>query len=163
AEADWQFGQPDAMLRCVFRLANHSRLVSHILKATAERKLRLFYCACFRLHAPAGRGHDLADVIERYADGAAPRRDLGRARQQAAVLDATERAARWAGNGAAAERPSGLNLLVTAAYIHRALRRGWAPTAHPVGDSVQAAVLRDLFGDPFRLVEFEPAWRTGDV
>ena len=38
-------------------------------------------------------------------------------------------------------------------------RRGWLPP-DPAELAVQAALLRDIFGNPFRPVAFSPAWRT---
>jgi hypothetical protein len=38
-----------------------------------------------------------------------------------------------------------------------------AMAAEAAEETVQAALLRDIFGNPFRLVAFDPEWRTSDV
>ena len=43
----------------------------------------------------------------------------------------------------------------------RALRTAWGNRTPPV--PAQADILREVFGNPFRSITFDPAWRTSDV
>src|SRR5262249_24704632 len=78
-ERAWQRGNPGAMLGCLVRLATDRRVAFHLSHRQVERKLRLFYCACCRFRWDARPGDPVrraVEVIERYARGAASRREL---------------------------------------------------------------------------------------
>ncbi|MCI0460485.1 MAG: hypothetical protein L0Z62_26320 [Gemmataceae bacterium] len=133
---------------------------------TSDRKLCLFVCECYR---PVRGRLDKADrtllnVLERYADSHAcldeladawggsqlaldpqtgePRRyPWSRSCHHALALESVDRAARLHSRDAAAQ-PWDKDL-------HRARRR-------------QCALLRELFGDPFRPVVVEASWLTSN-
>jgi len=115
------------------------------------RKLRLFGAACTRRAwgRVAAPGRAAAEVAERFADGLAT----------AAELRAARLACKYAGVGAAwyaaASRPE-----VAARNAALSALAGCDPAAERVA---QAALLRDLIGNPFRPVPFDSAWRTADV
>jgi hypothetical protein len=127
-----------------------------------DRKLRLFGCACSRLVAdllPETSFHTAIDVAERYADGQASEKE------------------RWAANkesGAAMER---IEKSGSAIPVNRAMGCAWSCTRgagtaarYPLWvltDEADLArevqLLRDIIGNPFRPVAFDPCWRTADV
>jgi hypothetical protein len=145
-------------------------------KASA-RKLRLFACACVRRVwpvLPQGLAHEVVRLSEDYADGKATSRDLGRVRKPARkpVL-----------------HPSNFISLSLAPLLRRDFSsrdasetaeavvrfvgwecRGGRPVEYVIHEDVeqaekkdQATLLRDLFGNPFRPVTLDPAWRTPKV
>jgi hypothetical protein len=131
----------------------------------SERKARLFAVACCRriwhlLGERPARG--AVEVAERYADGAASPEEL-----EAAALPLrwhpgtslnksaknTDAAALWAAWGAWfgwSDLPDAVNRSV--GYAARARGTGGGQRA------AQAALLRDLWGNPFRPVALDPAW-----
>jgi len=145
-----------------------------MLKATKSRlkhrKLRLFAVACSRriqgsLLDPRSRA--AIDVAERFADGEAHETELITARQGAAaahkeVFDAKgKRVAclEWAAEYTAAPF----------AY-HAAENVSWmSATAGEVGQvtsanyATQAAIVRDVFGNPFHPFALDPQWLTPAV
>jgi hypothetical protein len=117
------------------------------------RKRRLFACACCRLVwslLPSDAWRAAVEVAERYADGAASRAE------RAAVV-------------AAAEGERGAPLAAMAAahacYADASLgnARGAAVYAAELDVTIppqEAALVRCVFGNPFRPVALDPAWRT---
>jgi CheY-like chemotaxis protein len=112
------------------------------------RKLRLFACACLRrvwdrIDDPLLR--QVVEVNERYADGLASRKDFLRA--HAAPGQAWD--------------PWGWRAAEDAAYHAADLMARFWLGPHPAGARrEQAALLRDIFGNPFRPVTVNPAWLT---
>ena len=166
-EAEWQSGDPGTMLRCLVRLATDRGIVFHMPRLAVQRKLRLFYCACCRLRwdvLPAA-GREAVEVVERYADGLATAKHLRAARRSAeAVVRATRPV--WAAGGFAPgawDATTTAHLVVNAAEVHARLRAGSVPGGGPAGAADQAALLRELFADPFRPVEIADRWLTGTV
>jgi hypothetical protein len=126
-EAEWLLSNdPEAML-------------DHLGRRVSRRKLRLFGCACYR-HVPRlvmdETVRTAVEVSERYADKLASKQELAHALSLAF-------SSMWASGGPMAyPTPRGV----------RSARR---LTARAAGDGeserrYQAAVLRDLFGNPFR-------------
>jgi hypothetical protein len=146
-EAEWlALTAPEPMLKFLRRRAS-------------DRKLRLFACACCRLvwDRLTGRGSRRAvEVAERYADGEAKAGRLSAA--CSAIRGAEVRGAEGTIRFAVvylAQRDAG--------YMIRNVlgepRRDWGDNA----PASQAALLRDLLGNPFRPVSLRPAWLTRDV
>jgi catechol 2,3-dioxygenase-like lactoylglutathione lyase family enzyme len=122
-----------------------------MLRRADARKLRLFAAACSRRMWDAidDFGRAAIQVAEAFADGTAGENELRAARL--ACKSAGESAAWYAAasNPAVAARNAALS----------------AQSANP-GDAervAQAALLRDIFGNPFRPVVVEERWRTPAV
>lgn len=130
---------------------------------TTDRELRLFGCACCRrvwglLAEECFR--DAVEVAERFADGLADKKDLATARKV---------------SGAALER-NGLAGVSGPAYC--ALGSAWSATRMPAWTAAiyplwaftggteraaQAALLHEVFGNPYRPVAINADWLTPDV
>ena len=104
----------------------------------ADRKLRLFACACWRSWPPIREypsALEVLDLVERYADGLIPRpAHVPKPRNSIDAMVLTTRS----DNAYSA---------ACKVYYDLAYREnGW--------------IVRDIFGNPFRPVAFDPAWRT---
>jgi hypothetical protein len=146
-----------------------------VLRARAgSRKLGLFACGCVRLvwHLLRDpRSRQAVETAERYAVGLATRGQLRAAKAKASRAVGSSwgpRAAREAAWAAAScvgwgDGEGNVSVHAAAAAVYDVLRPGMAVTAAQVAADQrcsQAALLRDLFGNPFRPVAFDPAWRT---
>lgn len=126
------------------------KLAEFMRTRTSDRKKRLLMCACCRqewrrLRESARRA---VEVAERFADGLADEAEL------AAACRAAE-----AARGAL--RASVTQTRQLAAEACRA-RVEIAP-AYPAREGRIIPLMRDVFGNPFRPVVFEPSWRTSAV
>jgi hypothetical protein len=133
-----------------------------------RRKLRLFGCACCReawpLFADEPECAELVQAAERFADGRESQHRL-------AHLDAALPALQSDGLGfhvfavLGARLVASLNVVRATVEVAQLIAQG---TRHIVSRSgvpelsvaQQAAILRDIFGNPFRPVTFSPEWRT---
>jgi hypothetical protein len=152
-EEKWASQEPFTMLNTLCKLATDRRIVYHLSGKALERKFRLFCCACCRLllvKRPDEQCRAAVETIERYADGMGNRRELQAARRVA------ERA--WETAGRSWGHPA--ELAVLAADVQKHLPRGIVPHGSPVEDVCQVALLHDLFGNPFRPVSSDFAWRS---
>ncbi|MDY3552372.1 hypothetical protein R5W24_001454 [Gemmata sp. JC717] len=146
----------------------------------SDRKLRLFAIACVRpfwdlLLAPQARG--AIEVTERFADGL--------------ETEATAQFASQASWGSASRLASRRRVHTSAAHAagyaatpnvaHPRVRSGLWDSALAVhsdlvieaggswfrgrenGERHLLAFVREVFGNPFRPIDFDPAWRTPDV
>jgi hypothetical protein len=138
-----------------------------------ERKLRLFAVACCRHLLRKVRvtphAEEAVNLAERYADGGASAAELQTARW------VTYSTAEHACYNAA--EPDGGVVMADAAACNAA----WAATEHgasppdnnglspvfnarlAVEQSLQCDIVRDIFGNPFCPVAFDPSWRTSTV
>lgn len=160
AERDWlAASDPVAMLY-------------HVRYRATDRKLRLFACACCRrvwhlLEDP--RSRQAVEAAERCAEGLVPAAER-------AVLREVEWAAQWA----VAERASAFLAVRKAAGAARSAAAGAAAGTRMFAEEVEqvlrdtitaegparreaaradrAALLLDLFGNPFRPAAVDPAW-----
>lgn len=146
------------------------RLVQAVRPIASERRLRLFLCAsCRRLWEllPEGGGlRQAVEVCERFADGFADANELAAARAatrkspaplvEKAALHASE--AVWAATASQAISAVGGGLF----SAWRAMKSaGWGTTEQLRREV--CTLVRDVFGNPFRVLPFDPAWRTPDV
>jgi hypothetical protein len=145
---------------------NDPRLMLQFLRGkVSDRKLRLFACAYCRVvrglwHLGAGAA---VAVAERYADGLAGAEDLASERRGVPFPDEYSE---WVLAPSAYEgawQPVGW--LTGDLHLTKidpdALRHHPLPLDDLVGRSVH--FLQDIFGNPFRPVALDPAWRTPAV
>jgi hypothetical protein len=141
-------------------------LLCYLRNRASERKLRLFVCACWRRF-----WHLLTDertrwalaVGERHADGLAGADELATARQAPAPWG-VELA--WTGLGRLwPYRDSSWTSDMAETVASAAGEWGSAvwETAREATQRLQCALVRELFGNPFRPVSVDPAWLTADV
>jgi hypothetical protein len=151
--------------------------------ARTERQSRMLVAACARRVLPADPDIDMLaalDAAERYADGLASKTELGRLRR---ALNRThpDRFARWfplyvlpvrsvpawhaAREGVGVGRAALGGLECAAWGTTRRQTRGLGTAMEYPGRefAAQADLIRDVFGDPFRPVAFDPGWRTEAV
>ena len=150
--------------------ADLNAMCEQLGRKTSQRKSRLFLVACCRsilALIPEGVARAMLQLAESYADNEAK----DRARREAAfttdglgletinalsaVLDTTKKTIDLVK----------CNFFCTAAARgHAARQRGKGRDPYGVAfraeQAAQAALLRDIFGNPFRPVTFDPAWRT---
>jgi hypothetical protein len=169
-EANGPMREPE-WLKC----ANPWAMLDHLsAAAAAERKERLVLVACCRSYAhwTANTGVPLAlAAAERYADGLLAASTLRRYRQKVGRVT-PDGTGYHTGTLPTAERQA-TNLCILAATSHGSA--GWQPipqVLHPGilrGDFPPEltrqlpAILREIFGNPFRPVVFSPEWRTSTV
>jgi len=148
-EAAWLAGtEPESMLKL-------------LRGKVSERKLRLFACACCRRLwrlLEDQRSRDAVMVGERYADEGATADEFSAARRGAI-------AAAHAVHVPPGSR-SGRRLQVAAYIVGWATSDGWDAlkgTGKLVHRELQARLIRCIFGNPFRPVVLDVAWRTPTV
>lgn len=135
------------------------------------RKERLFGCACCRLLWPLltnERYRQAVECSERYADDGRCKPAMVTARKQAAI--ATLREPALTTITGAGWRAADATVLVAHVgsdhvLINAPARAAVALVSYGVKDlddarQEQAVLFRDIFGNPFRPVAFDPAWRT---
>jgi hypothetical protein len=137
-----------------------------------ERKLRLLGCACCRrvwhlLSAADSRA--AVEVAENFADGVERKSTLAAARSRARRVALAKRGAAYAAWRAALEK-------IQAAILHLALGTIWnaswrscyGVTSADMADvdredAAVVALIREIFGTPFRSVTVDPTCRTETV
>ena len=149
---------------------HHPQWVISELKGTelartkaGRRKLRLFACGCCRAiwpHLTDPRMTHAVEVAERFAEGSVPKAELTAASRNLESLcndpDKQFGTAAALAKGTVALHPYEAAFLMTAYVPPLAGYRGDPPEE----DALQCDLLRDVFGDPFRPVAFDAAWRT---
>jgi hypothetical protein len=147
-------------------------------KATG-RKLRLFACACCREHWPETPDPTLLRayfVAERHADGEASEQERDELFHQTArasldrysylrqteihevaCCDTRLRFSMLVGF-AVGSQAGDLETHITSAYQRAAAQPPWGSS--PPGHTNRTTYLRDIFGNPYRLITFSPSWRT---
>ena len=137
---------------------------------TSERKLRLFCVACCRRvweHLPGHGSRRAVRVAERYADGSADAAELDAAREADEPHASPGHGPVRVAYHAAKPSPDAASCVLHASLLRAdsasppgsASDAGW-DEADAAESAAQAALLRDVFGNPFRPVTFEAAWRT---
>jgi hypothetical protein len=149
-------------------------LIQRVLHSESGRKLRLYAVACCRCSRQLLLDKDhrrRVDLAERFADGHATEKELTgaynkanpRARGLLRRAKAERDSRRWSEATAVAN--------VTHPFTHHghasnaAADAVWHITraAHRNIDKRLVALLRDVFGNPFRPVALDPTWLTSDV
>jgi hypothetical protein len=184
-EHDWLTStDPDVTRELLFVTTEDPPSPSRRKLLPSSRKLRLFGCGCCRRiwHLlSADWAKECVLVAESYCEGF-----VGEAQLKAAFLKApesllglggwhVERVAEAAG---AAGETRAVWALVAArdvsapeggmpnAELPQQMRRSHCPDrqdSDPLERAAQAALLRDVYGNPFRIPSFDPLWRTHDV
>jgi hypothetical protein len=134
-------------------------MLEYLRHKASDRKLRLFACACTRAIwdlLDDDRARQAVEVAERYADGLATERELSDAAEKAwEAVDACPAEA----NYAARATVEGDNYTAAEdAARHASLEACATGTLN-----AQSALLRDIFGNPFRLATLHPSWRVPEV
>jgi hypothetical protein len=131
-------------------------LIQTVMGQCGARKLRLFACACCRRLGPllgSERAIQLVQVAERFADGLASEQELALAR--VAAQPATkwgEKAVHFAA-GPSLDLPWAVLQVID--HLRAIHQRKPDKDAERLG---QVAIIRDVFGNPFRRVQAGPAW-----
>jgi hypothetical protein len=123
----------------------------------SSRKRRLFAAACCRAiwqSLPDERCRAAVEVAERFADGCAGSQEIADcSRQLYAVLQTTP--ARTVSHSAV--------LAALAALEGTWERASWNAYYAGAKKFSQCRMVRDIFGNPFRLIAIDPSWRTPQV
>lgn len=141
----------------------------------SERKFYLVAAAVLRHFwdlFPDDRYRKLVGFVERFADGEMSGEELSRAHRDA-MGDALHRELVLPGMGRARRvSPSRLQAAAAMVAAHSSMPEGgWQSACNAIAESIrlakradlwlwQCALLRDIFGNPFRPVTVEPAWRA---
>jgi hypothetical protein len=157
-EAEWLASEdPEPMLRKVLLSSTTGRRKSRLFGCAACRRVRPLMDVCCRR---------AVDASERYADGLVPERELDLLSQAVfdkfadAIWDEGDPKQNVARAAATSSRPSlAAPLLVE---VLDALLRA-APDRVADERAAQVALVRDIFGNPFRRTVCSPEWRTGTV
>lgn len=151
-------------------------LLNWLRRRGSDRQFYLVAAGCVRqveANLTSERFRALVPMIERYADGAEDRETLARAHRQA-ENEIQERIQALQLEGLSLARAS-KRLAADVAATHAALPGGgWQAACSALWEAVrvgkradlwprQCQLLRDIFGNPFRPVRIEPAWRTSSV
>jgi hypothetical protein len=134
-----------------------------------DRKLRLFAVACCRRvwHLlPDERSRKAVEVAERYADGKAVREEVlvalseakkvkGFRSQVTGIRHQTPKLAAALALSLNAEQRFLIHVAGNTACLTEEKDKPDVREQH-----LQCDLLRDIFGNPFRLVTFDPSWRT---
>jgi hypothetical protein len=179
-EAKWLAGvDPDALLKCMAALG-HSRTKG------GKRRLRLFGCACCRRIWPQLDDDSRAaiEASERFADGLLPQKELARVESETlhrgwrASYETQRGRALWACHnavrrGAPPKRASAVFHLAAGVAagedrhrLRKSMRTGHgAPGVKALlaEEAAQCALMRDIFGNPFRPVALDRAWLSPAV
>jgi len=158
----------------------------------SDRKMRLFACACVRRILPllendqervkvndrsqgavegAKREAELAkkavEVAELFADGQATEAKLNAvfsdADEDEAISYAAGPDAAWTAKGSAYRARWIANFCSPFSYLLGAKFRSPSPSDHDREQAAQCHLLRDIFGNPFRPITFDPSWLTPTV
>jgi hypothetical protein len=131
---------------------NLAGMLEHLAGTVSERKLRLFASACCRAVV---RGHqDVFEVAAAYADGKATAHQLAAARFAGRFQPGHPAwAVAWSPDLPALHA---VGRVLSWAAGQRANASGWWDFV-----AVQADILREVIGNPFRPVRLDPAWLAG--
>jgi hypothetical protein len=138
------------------------RLLEYICRISSHRKARLYSVACcyrVRDQFTNERSHRAVELSELYADKLVPFSELRGvyADSPAAPPTGEPYCAWWCARLGKVMGPRmAAGFAVDEATI-------WGKRSLDTEHAAQAELLRDIFGNPFRPVTFDPHWRTSDV
>jgi hypothetical protein len=158
------------------------RLMADFIRAVAsDRKLRLFACSCARTFwdlLTDWRSRQAVEVTERFVDGLCAPEELAQAQALAGKAPAKARRAKLVreipvyaaapapAQGLPMELPAGTGSGAYAAWLTARRFRSIVKASEQEGCAEErraCAIMRDVVGNPFRPVAFDPAWRTPTV
>lgn len=154
------------------------KLLKYLHKRSSERKRRLFAVACCRRawqHFKGGVCHGCLQTAEQYADGLTSGAELLQAETEALEAftlcrDAGDEPGTAATDAVYAATCSGVGWDFaevassrTVAAVVAATSRDQAKAAKAAEVAAQVALVRDVFGNPFRPVKLNPQWLTATV
>lgn len=144
--------------------ANPGPMLEFLKGKASERKLRLFAAACCRQSTDGmkdGGNRRAVEAAELFADEKISAEDLAAARKTAAS---------WIGNVAATHAIHAASRVVQSlgeeAGMAAAKAAGlghFGSRDYSAAHDAQAELLREIFGNPFRSISFDPAWLTSKV
>ena len=176
-EQEWlACGDPEPMLEflrgkepdygvVVFAVLDPEPMLEFLRGKGSDRKLRLFAAACCRgvWHLiGSAQGRNAVEVAERVADGGVSNKERRNVQREANHGLASF--ALFADVSRAVEMVR-IHVAISVARPHEftfsegATHHEWAAD-FSIQNPAQSAFLRDIFGNPFRPVVFNPAWRT---
>jgi hypothetical protein len=134
-----------------------------------ERKLRLFAVAVWRQIRPENERQRLVravDTAERYADGLAGRQELLNVKSLAWDVAISVRRAVYDANPHLRGRQPRVELFAAFVCEEQAAALTWRVSEAASWEELRPtapALIREVFGDPFRPVTIDPGWLTPDV
>jgi hypothetical protein len=148
---------------------------TRFVRGQRRRRLRLLGCAAFgavRHLLMEDRGRRAIDLAERYADGTAENAEMLQLLQE--LREAQGTSGVWTPHTTAEYvvqvllLPNDLNVAEMALEqavwpLHREAEPKKPNLFRKAIRRAQAPLVRDIFGNPFRPVAFDPAWRTSNV
>jgi hypothetical protein len=132
------------------RSARPGELLDHVLGRASDRKLRLYAVACHRRLTVSRDPDETAEeqhvvaLAERFADGLATAEELADA-------------------APCREDPEYTSWLVADAEAVSAAKKFTTPGKNEPKQSIKAALLREVFGNPFREARLDPLWLSPTV
>ncbi|MBA4191543.1 MAG: hypothetical protein C0467_26485, partial [Planctomycetaceae bacterium] len=153
----------DVWLAC----PNPDRMLEYLGGTASERKLRLFAYGCCRrvwhLLTDAD-SRAAAEAAERFADGLERKGQLASVRSRARRVTFVQRGAAYIAWRAAFEKLRSVIGSIALGTVYNAAAHpggGWSDYSDIEKESVAvASLVRDIFGNPFRPVAFDAAWRS---
>jgi hypothetical protein len=134
---------------------------------TPARKRRLFAVACCAriANVMTESGQKAVEAAEAFADGAIDARELAQIRLRVGYPNAARRDHAANAARAASAQVELLGALDAASQAVRACVTSPAEqdSQHSAERAAQTALIRDIFGNPFRPIAFSPEWRTDTV
>jgi hypothetical protein len=132
----------------------------------SERKLRLLACACcrevrYQLANDARR--EAVELSERVADDSSLLDEMWRAEEAARATSTDGRGCSFSGRKGAGYNAALYTAIGAMWHIDRVLESTQLLAARPTFARTQRGMIRDIFGNPFKPVPFEPSWRTEAV
>ena len=162
------------------------QLLGNLGRIQSKRKRRLFGCACCRRIwplLPDERCRSAVVTAEQFADGEVGSEELTRAKVEAKASSEEDRGPiytdRWAAGACycaafanAGDAAKAWHSATSAQQMNALTHRGGSGGRRDSAIMTevwnqelpaQVALLRDIFGNPFRPVSLDPAWLTSDV
>jgi hypothetical protein len=125
-------------------------------RKTSHRKFRLLACACCRwnqLFMSLPGANEVVAAAERWAEGNGTREEVSEALQD---LDLSPASPAFDRIGGAME----LGFRSEDAFVATTYTAAWTIDDEPISEQLLTNQIRDIFGNPFRPVTFDPEWRT---